>query len=406
MLLWKKTTRQSRYSEIATRIQFENIGSPFFPKYGVKPGKNTYREMSGITIYEWFIDFSGYSNETLQYDAHKSAQRNYAHSTELLRTCVMVLENMFSNPSFFALFCKKLMYYLHSSLLHQFKLTVYNQQSTMSSTPVSSPIKVSTPSAPVKATKATGEKKEKVVKEKVVKEKVVKKKVKAVEVVAEVNAAEVNAVTDKKARAASLPAKYGKFIQYSYYLIRAINNAALEQNGAVLIDEDQFITAAHVFDNIANQQAFVASFLENKNIAKEMRTHLADKKKAEVVAAKAAAKAEKEVEKNAAKAAAKAEKDAAKAEATPTKEPKQTKPKSKNVKATVEPDLVTSLVALANTSVAPTVAIADNEEELDVRVITINAKEYLIDDNNNLYDSNSHEVIGIWNKETNSIIHA
>ena len=47
----KKTTRQSRYSEIATRIQFENIGSPFFPKYGVKHGKNTYREMSGITIY-------------------------------------------------------------------------------------------------------------------------------------------------------------------------------------------------------------------------------------------------------------------------------------------------------------------------------------------------------------------
>ena len=250
----------------------------------------------------------------------------------------------------------------------------------MFSTPVSSPINVSTPNAPVKATKATGEKKEKVVKEKKVKAKVAE--VKAVEVVGEVKAAEVNAVTDKKARAASLPAKYGKFIQYSYYLIRAINNAALEQNGAVLIDEDQFITAAHVFDNIANQQAFVASFLENKNIAKEMRTHLADKKKVEVVAAKAAAKAEKEVEKNAAKAAAKAEKNAAKAEAKSTKETKQTKqtkqtkPKSKKAKAnaTVEPDLVTSLVALANTSVAPTAAIADNEEELDVRVITINAK--------------------------------
>jgi hypothetical protein len=327
---------------------------------------------------------------------------------------------------------------LHCSLLHQFKLTVYNQQSTMSSTPVSSPIKVSTPNAPVKATKATAEKKDKVVKEKVVKEKKVAEKketekkeekvvaekkekkvaekkevkakvaeVKAVEVVAEVKAAEVKAVTEKKARAASLPAKYGKFIQYSYYLIRAINNAALEQNGAVLIDEDQFITAAHVFDNIANQQAFVASFLENKNIAKEMRTHLADKKKAEVVAAKAAAKAEKEAEKNAAKAAAKAEKDAAKAASKPAKQPKETKSKSKKAKKTVEPDLVTSLVALANTSVEPTAATADNEEEeLDVRVITINAKEYLIDDNNNLYDSNSHAVIGIWNKETNSIIHA
>jgi hypothetical protein len=305
----------------------------------------------------------------------------------------------------------------------------------MSSTPVSSPIKVSTPNAPAKATKATADKKEKVVKEKVVKEKVVKEKEevvadkkvaekkdkkavaekkekKAVEVVAEKAVEAVVDTKEKKARAASLPAKYGKFIQYSYYLIRAINNAALEQNGAVLVDEDQFITAAHVFDNIATQQAFVSSFLENKNIAKEMRTHLADKKKADVVAAKAAAKAEKEAEKNAVKAAAKAEKDAAKAAAKPAKQPKDTKSKAKKAKKAVEPDLVTSLVALANTSLAPTATAvasgnADNEEEeLDVRVFMINAKEYLIDDNNNLYDSNSHAVIGIWNTETNSIIHA
>ena len=364
-------------------------------------------------------------NGTLQYHAHKSAQRNCLDPTDLLCTRAVVLQNMFSKSSFLALFCKKLIYYLHSSLFHQFKLKVYNQQSTMSSTPVSSPIKVSTPNAPVKATKVTAEKKDKVVKEKVVKEKKVvaeKKEKKVAEVKAveakevEVKAVEVKAVTEKKARAPSLPAKYGKFIQYSYYLIRAINNAALEQNGAVLVDEDQFIAAAHVFDNIANQQAFVASFLENKNIAKEMRTHLADKKKAEVVAAKAAAKAEKEAEKNAAKAAAKAEKDAAKAAAKPAKQPKDTtKSKAKKAKKTVEPDLVTSLVALANTSLAPTATaiaagnatVAENEEEeLDVRVFMINAKEYLIDDNNNLYDSNTHAVVGIWNKETNSIIHA
>jgi hypothetical protein len=322
----------------------------------------------------------------------------------------------------------------------------------MSSTPVSSPIKVSTPNAPVKATKATkatGEKKEKVVKEKKVVEKkvadkkeevvadkkvaekkdkkaVADKKVKEVKAVVAEKAVEValevEVVIDtkeKKARAPSLPAKYGKFIQYSYYLIRAINNAALEQNGAILVDEDQFITAAHVFDNIATQQSFVASFLENKNIAKEMRTHLADKKKAEVVAAKNAAKAEKEAEKNAVKAAAKAEKDAAKAAAKPAKQPKETKSKAKKTKKAVDPDLVTSLVALANTSLAPAstgnataiasgnVTAAENEEEeLDVRVFMINAKEYLIDDNNNLYDSNTHAVIGIWNKETNAIIHA
>ena len=112
------------------------------------------------------------------------------------------------------------------------------------------------------------------------------------------------------------------------------------------------------------------------------------------------------------KAAAKAEKDAAKAAAKPVKQPKETKSKAKKTKKAVDPDLVTSLVALANTSLAPTAtAIAagnaeNEEEELDVRVFMINAKEYLIDDNNNLYDSNSHAVIGIWNKETNTIIHA
>ena len=266
----------------------------------------------------------------------------------------------------------------------------------------------------VKAVKEVKEKKVAEKKEKKVAE-VKAVEAKAVEVKAVEAVAEVKADVEKKARAPSLPAKYGKFIQYSYYLIRAINNAALEQNGAVLVDEDQFIAAAHVFDNIANQQAFVASFLENKNIAKEMRTHLADKKKAEVVAAKAAAKAEKEAEKNAAKAAAKAEKDAAKAAAKPAKQPKETKSKAKKAKKTVEPDLVTSLVALANTSLAPTATaiaagnatVAENEEEeLDVRVFMINAKEYLIDDNNNLYDSNTHAVIGIWNKDTNTIIHA
>ena len=233
----------------------------------------------------------------------------------------------------------------------------------------------------VKSVKAVKEVKEKKVAEKKVKE--VKAKAveaKEVEVKAVEVALEVKAVVDtkeKKARAPSLPAKYGKFIQYSYYLIRAINNAALEQNGAILVDEDQFITAAHVFDNIATQQAFVASFLENKNIAKEMRTHLADKKKAEVVAAKNAAKAEKEAEKNAVKAAAKAEKDAAKAAAKPAKQPKETKSKAKKTKKAVDPDLVTSLVALANTSLAPTATavtsgnVDNEEEELDVRVFMI-----------------------------------
>ena len=309
----------------------------------------------------------------------------------------------------------------------------------MSSTPITSPIKASTPTAPVKAAKATKEVKEKVVKEKVVTEKKVKEvKEKAVKEVKEVKekavkevnekavtekkempevkpksakknvvdkSAEDKPVVEKKARAPTLPVKQGKFIQYSYYLLRAINNAALESSGSVLLDETAFFDAAHIFDNIEAQQAFVNGFLENKGIAKEMRTHVAEKKKAEMTAIKNAEKAAKEAIKKEEKAAKEAIKKAAKPKPTTPKG----KSKAKKVTATVEPDLVTALVTLANAStVEPTAQVPalDNteEDELDVRLFTIQSKEYLIDDNNNLYDVNTHAVIGTWDKENSRIV--
>jgi hypothetical protein len=306
----------------------------------------------------------------------------------------------------------------------------------MSSTPISSPIKNTTPNAPVKAAqekvvqekvvKVVKEKKEKVVKEKVVKEKkekVVKEKVVKEKVVKEKKEKVTGEVTDevaevkeKKARAPTLLAKQAKFIQYSYYLIRAINNAALEKSGAVLIDEDVFIEAAHIFDTVETQTTFVNTYLENKGIAKEMRTHLADKKKAVITAEKAAAKAIIDAEKAAVKLAKAEAKMAAKA-ATKAKQPKKTAKKTANQESVEEPDLVTSLVTLANsnepaaepivaTDTTAAVPEEEEEEELDVRMFTIEGTEYLIDDNSNLYDTKSHVVIGVWNKDTNTIVHA
>ena len=306
----------------------------------------------------------------------------------------------------------------------------------MSSTPVSSPIKASTPSAPVKAAKKVAKTKESVTEPEQKQKQKVKKEPKSKEpAAASVTAPEPEqkqkqkakkepkknvddaaaeaAATDaepssKKPRSTGLPAKYGKFIQYSYYLIRAINNHSLQTNGTVLIDEDQFFTAAHVFDTVSTQQDFVSAFLENKGIAKEMRTHVADKEKAAKVAAKEAEKAAKLDAKNAEKLA-KAE---AKKAAKPPKEPKTAKA-TKSKKATVEPDLVTSLVALANsngdttpqvTDTAPPAEEEEEEEELDVRLITIHGKEYLIDDANNLYDSKSHSLVGTWNKDKDIIV--
>ena len=309
---------------------------------------------------------------------------------------------------------------LKSSGIHH-KLTVLkviNMSSQQFSTP---PIAATiTPNAPVKVVK---EKKEKVVKEKVVKEKVVKekkekvvkeKKEKVVKakaaaaaaavVVDEVICPDVEDVNEKKVRAASLPAKYNRFIQYTYYMLRAINNAELEKNGEVLFDEEKMFEACHVFGDVNTQQTFVNAFLENKGVAKEMRTHLVDKKKDE----KAAAKQQVLNEKAAEKQRKLDEKETAKKAVADAKAAKKGASKKKKTKK--EPvDLVTSLVTLANSTEdeATDVVVADDDQEeddeLDVKIITIEGKQYLMDESNNLYDNESHAQIGTWDCVTKLI---
>ena len=260
---------------------------------------------------------------------------------------------------------------------------------------------VNTPSPKKTAPKTPkAPKKEKVVKEKVVKEKkekVVKKKEEVVEkkeeVVEKVAAVEEEEVKEKTVRK-SLPAKYNKFIQYTYYMLRTLNNAELENSGEVLFDEDKMFEVCHVFGEVEVQKAFVEGFLENKGIAKEMRTHLADKKKAD----KAAAKQKVLNDKAAEKQRKLDEKAAAKKAAADAKAAKKGASKKKSKKEPV--DLVTSLVTLANEDVK---GDEEEEEELDVKIITIEEKQYLIDEANNLYDSETHAQIGTWDCVTKQI---
>jgi hypothetical protein len=251
-----------------------------------------------------------------------------------------------------------------------------------------------TPKAPKK------EKEVKAVKEKVVKEKKEKKEKKVVkkkeEVVEEVVADVVEEEKEKTVRK-SLPAKYNKFIQYTYYMLRALNNAELEKNGEVLFDEEKMFEAANVFGEVEVQKTFVEGFLENKGIAKEMRTHLADKKKAE----KAAAKQKVLNDKAAEKQRRLDEKEAAKKAAADAKAAKKGASKKKSKKEPV--DLVTSLVTLANSNGEEEVQNNEEEEELDVKIITIENKQYLIDDANNLYDSETHAQVGTWDYVTKQI---
>ena len=220
----------------------------------------------------------------------------------------------------------------------------------------------------------------------------------------------------------SLPAKYNKYIQFSFYIIRAINAKCLENNEDVLVDEAKFFEKAHVFDTADNQQRFIGEYLENKGIAKEMRAHVADTKKAAKEADKEAVKIAKAAEKEAVKIAKAAEKAATKAatKGTTTKTKTKTNTNTNTKKTTNkkggggahdEADLVTSLVTMAISNNQPIAAAAaaasapEEEPELDVRPFNHNGGHYLIDENNNLYDSNTHEMVGSFDVVNSNIIH-
>ena len=210
----------------------------------------------------------------------------------------------------------------------------------------------------------------------------------------------------KKARVPSLPAKYNKYIQFTFYMLGAINAKCLENNEDVFMDQEKFFEKAHVFDTVDNQQSFVSEFLENKGIAKEMRAHVADQKKAAKIAEKEAAKAVKVAEKLAEKESIKLAKAAEKAALKDTKKSKKSTKKTTSKKSSGdETDLVTSLVTMATTSInEPTMIEPEEEPELDVRPFNHDGVNYLIDDNNNLYDCNTHEMTGTFDVVNRNII--
>jgi hypothetical protein len=128
-----------------------------------------------------------------------------------------------------------------------------------------------------------------------------------------------------------------------------------------------------------------------------------EEKEAEKVAAKAAkeaekvaAKAAKEAEKVAAKAAKEAEKVAAKeAKAAKAAAAKEAKAASKkNTKAVEAP---------APEAVEAPTQVEEEEEEIHTQEIVIGGKSYLLDEENNVYSVDTHEQIGTFNAETQTI---
>lgn len=252
-----------------------------------------------------------------------------------------------------------------------------------------------------------------------------------------------------KPRKPTLSAKYTKFVVFGYSMVNALVAAGL-------IPEDQVDTAyaqIKLMDSVEDQTAFYSGFLENLSASgKAMKKFLNDKKKppkepkvrkprakkadsdAEPKApkekkprAKKEAKAESESEsepkkekKPKAKKSVTVESDAnvdlisnlvnaAQADPIPApvdapaeapkakKEPKVKESKAKEPKATKEPKAKAKKEAPAAPVVEPTPALEaeddDDDEVIQTRETVIDGETFLVDQEGNLYDPETHEFV-------------
>jgi len=265
---------------------------------------------------------------------------------------------------------------------------------------------------------------------------------------------------EKKVRVpTTLPAKYGKFIQFGYYLLNkmnAVESIENQEESVPLVDEKLFLAKLGIFDTLDSQQALVQEFFDtsktiNAEIRKMVHQHKRELAKAD--------KPKKEKKVRVPKVVAEVDPSAA---AVETKEPKKGKAKKAKL-PTTEDQLVNELVQLATATSPPPPATSPNknkktdavaavnvllkktspiadkvkevkekvvkapkekvvkevkekvvkapkekvvkevkekpiepveEDELQVSVFEFHDKKYLIDDNNNVYDFDSQDLIG------------
>ena len=170
---------------------------------------------------------------------------------------------------------------------------------------------------------------------------------------------------------------------------------AVAEPVAVAVAEPVAVAAVAVADAVPEKKTVKKTKISKEDKEAEKAAKLAAKE-----AEKAAAKAAKEAEKAAAKAAKEAEKAAAKAAAKTEKPKKETK--AKKAEPVVEDTPVAPLAAAAESE-----AENDEEEQIEVRPIKINGKNYLLATSGKfkgkLYDRATNKGIGMWNEANNKI---
>lgn len=155
-------------------------------------------------------------------------------------------------------------------------------------------------------------------------------------------------VVEKKVRMpTSLPAKYGKFIQFGYFLMNKLNSIGESvEDGEVpppVVDEQVFLDKLMVFEPLENQQAFVQEFFDSSKEINQGLRKMVQIRKRELAKASSQKKPKKEKKEKKVKA------DKPKKESEDS-EPKEKKVRGKKAKQpTTEDQLVNELVQLATT---------------------------------------------------------
>ena len=150
-------------------------------------------------------------------------------------------------------------------------------------------------------------------------------------------------VADKatKTRQPTLPDKYGKFIQFAYYMMENVLGDEFQ------MDKAAFLEKIALFGSVGEQQVLVQGFLNSaKDNKKTIKKVISDRKKAE-------AKANKPARKSRAKVAAATEDGAATDAAAPA--PKRSRKSTKTVVQAANDQLLDDLVQIAAAKTQPAV---------------------------------------------------
>ena len=259
----------------------------------------------------------------------------------------------------------------------------------------------------------------------------------------------VVATQEKKEKKPTLSAKYSKFLVFGYGFVKSLESQGVLNAEGV----ETAFAELKLMSSVEEQTQLYESFLaQSKETGKVMRKFVALRNKppkapkaprakksdaagaekkprakktsrvendsendlvSQIVtaantvdAAPAKSKEEKEAEKVAAKAAKEAEKVAAKeAKAAAAKEAKEAKAAAaKEAKAASKKNTKAVEAPAPEAVEAPTqVEEEEEEEEIHTQEIVIGNKSYLLDEENNVYSVDTHEQIGTFNAETQTI---